>query len=193
MERHDQLVRAGLRVLLRVSGKRGLRYLRFRGFQIDRTYAAFDSLPEYEQTGRIAETLMGEVLAGRISGLEVAYMQYISHARQQAAISQVLPMAHIEAPRPRMPTSGWQVEYEFIPSAAEILRNLLPATVRLRLWQCFLDASICEQVMRIAAMRAARENADEMIHDLTVRYNRTRQAGITAELAEIMGGRTPRE
>jgi len=60
--------------------------------------------------------------------------------------------------------------------------------VRLRLYQCFLDAAVTEQVSRIRAMRAATENADEMIHDLTVLYNRTRQAQITTELAEIIGG-----
>ena len=71
--------------------------------------------------------------------------------------------------------------------------RLLPATVRLRLYQCFLDASVTEQVARIQAMRSATENADEMIHDLTVRYNRTRQAQITTELAEIMGGAVSRK
>jgi len=190
MERHDQLVGAGYRVLLQVSGKRGSRRLQFRGFQIDQVYAAFDFLPEYEAIGRIAEALMREFMIGRIGGLEVVYMQYISSARQQPAVSQLLPMAHVEAPRRLMPTSASPMEYELIPSADEILRNLLPATVRLRLWQCFLDASISERVMRMTAMRAATENADAMIHDLTVRYNRMRQAQITTELAEIVGGRT---
>ena len=71
----------------------------------------------------------------------------------------------------------------------DILDELLPATVKVRLFQLFQDTSVSEQVMRIAAMRAATENADEMIHTLTVRYNRMRQAQITTELAEIMGGR----
>jgi F-type H+-transporting ATPase subunit gamma len=70
-----------------------------------------------------------------------------------------------------------------------VLGELLPATVRLRMYQCFLDAAVSEQVMRIRSMKAATDNAEEMIRNLTLQYNRTRQAQITTELAEIIGGR----
>ena len=79
--------------------------------------------------------------------------------------------------------------YDFVPGPREVLSRLLPATVKLGLYQAFLDAAVSEQIARMTSMRAATENADEMIHALTIRYNRTRQSQITTELAEIMGGR----
>ncbi len=131
---------------------------------------------------------MTDFVAGRIGGLEVAYMQYLSSGRQSAVIAQVLPLTYATPPAT---TPGLApVPYEFVPSPREILDRLLPATVRLRLYQCFLDAAVTEQMARIQAMRAATDNADDMLHNLTVRYNRDRQAQITTELAEILGGST---
>jgi F-type H+-transporting ATPase subunit gamma len=98
----------------------------------------------------------------------------------------MLPLSGLEPAKPQAATTS--AAYEFIPSGKAILEQLLPATVRVRLFQCFLDAAVAEQVARMAAMKAATENADEMTHTLTVRYNRTRQSQITTELAEIMGG-----
>jgi len=188
-ERHRQLVEADYEVVLWASGRRGVRWLESAGFEIDRVVAGAESPRDYGRIAQLAEELMGWFIAGRISGLEVAYMQYVSSSRQGPAISQILPMEFVEPPRGLAAPPGEPVPYEFMPSAAEVLAKLLPAAARSRLWQCFLDAAISEQVMRVAAMKAATDNADEMIHDLTVRYNRSRQAQITAELAEIMGGR----
>ena len=192
-ERYGQMTEADYDVVVWVSGSRGIRHLRYRHFEIDRTFTEFEGLPDYHRIGELAEQIMGEFLAGRISGLEVAYMQYISATRHQPAISQILPMEFVEPAQRFVSTPGEATTYEFMPSAEEVLRNLLPATVRLRLWQCFLDAGIGEQVTRMAAMHAASENADDMIHDLTVRYNRMRQAQITSELSEIIGGRMGQE
>lgn len=190
MTRYRQLADAGYEVALHVSGKRGIQNVKYRGYEIERAYTEFDFLPPYEAVGRIAEELMTDFMAGKIGGVEVAYMQYFSSSRQRPAISQILPMEHIAPPEPSFGLhAGERIEYELAPSPEQIMRNLFPATVRLRLWQCFLDASIAQRVMRIAAMHAATDNADDMIRNLTVRYNRMRQGQITAELSEIIGGR----
>ncbi|MHC4294662.1 MAG: ATP synthase F1 subunit gamma [Planctomycetota bacterium] len=189
MERYEQLVEAEYKVALHVSGKRGVQWLRFRNFEIEKVYTGFGYLPEYRAIGEVAEQIMEQFIDGQISGLEVAYMQYVSASRQRPAISQILPMSYIEPPERSAPIPGTTMKYELLPGGAEILRNLLPATVRLRLWQCFLDAGISEQLMRIHAMRNATENADDMIRELTRTYNRARQAQITSELTDIMGGR----
>jgi len=188
-ERRRQLAEAGYEFLIWASGTKGLGWLRFRRLEVDRILTGFGFLPTHELAGALAEEIISDFLAGRISGLEVAYMQYISRARQEPAIAQVLPMKFIEPPRRFSATAGEPTAYEFMPSAQEVLRNLLPATVRMRLWQCFLDAGISEHAMRASSMRNATDNADDMIKDLTLTYNRMRQAQITAELAEIMGGR----
>jgi F-type H+-transporting ATPase subunit gamma len=80
------------------------------------------------------------------------------------------------------------VQYEFSPDPKELLAELLPATVRIRLFQCFTDATVSEQVGRMVAMKAATDAAGEMITALTRQYNRARQTQITMELLDIVGG-----
>jgi F-type H+-transporting ATPase subunit gamma len=190
MQRRKQLLDADYEVRLHVAGRRGIQYMRFRELEIEKTYTAFGDVPAYDAVGRIAHELMQRFMDDEISGVEVAYMQYRSSSEQRPAIAQLLPMAYIEAPKRFTPMGAMNdVQYELVPDAQRILRNLLPATVRLRLWQCFLDASVSEAVQRMGAMRAATENADEMIRELSLAYNRIRQGQITRELAEIMGGR----
>jgi ATP synthase F1 gamma subunit len=81
-----------------------------------------------------------------------------------------------------------QVQYEFIPDAKGILEEILPVSFKVRLFKCLLDAAVSEQIARRVAMKAATENADEIIKAITQEYNRARQAKITKELAEIIGG-----
>ena len=81
-----------------------------------------------------------------------------------------------------------EVIYDFSPAPKELLDYLLPLTVKTALFQCFLDATTSEHVMRMVAMTSATDNADKMLKSLTMQYNRARQTQITTELAEIMGG-----
>jgi F-type H+-transporting ATPase subunit gamma len=185
-----QLRGAGYEMLVYVVGKRGVRHFRFRGMTMDRELAELGDLPDYEAVCDVADELMDDFLADRISGVEVAFMQFVSSGHQTPVIAQILPMSNIEPPPRPGPAGGRPAPYDLIPAAGSILADLLPATVRLRLYQCFLDSSLSEQIMRIQAMRSATENADEMLHDLRVQYNRLRQSQITTELAEIVGGST---
>ena len=79
-------------------------------------------------------------------------------------------------------------DYDFYPSAQSILEELLPASFMARLFKCFLDSAVSEQVARMVAMKAASENAGGLIKDLSRRYNRARQSQITGEIMEILGG-----
>ena len=78
--------------------------------------------------------------------------------------------------------------YEFLPSAESILAEVVPASFKVKLFKCFLDAAVSEQIARMVAMKSATENADDIIRDLSMSYNRTRQGQITGELLEVMGG-----
>ena len=89
--------------------------------------------------------------------------------------------AATDAPSPK-------VQYEFSPEPKELLSLLLPQTVKVRLFQCFTDAAVSEQVARMVAMKTATEAAEDMIKTLTRRYNRARQTQITMELLDIVGG-----
>lgn len=192
LTRKARLGAAGHEVLLFAVGKKGIQLLKFLKVPIDREYDQFGYLPDYAEVCPLADELIDLCLAGDIGALEVAYMQFISPGKQAPAIAQLMPLTPDESD----PSDGSDrdaieapVTYEFIPSPQEILDRLLPASVRLRLHQCFLDAAVGEQIARITAMRAGTENADDMIKTLTRRYNRLRQSQITTELAEILGGR----
>ena len=182
VDRIRKLSSDGCDIELYAVGKKGIHYLNYQKCRIDRSYTNFNYIPDFAAVAAIGEEFISAFSAGRISSLDAVYTQYLSSGHQEPAILRILPMA-----RPVAKDKSRTI-FEFIPSPREILQTLLPAVVRLRLYQCFLDASVSEQFSRVRAMKAATENADEMIHNLTVRYNRTRQAQITTELAEIMGG-----
>src|SRR5262249_34465336 len=125
-----------------------------------------------------------EYTSGEVDRVEVAYMKFLSSARQAPVLESLLPLAPVEA----KPQTTRTVEYEFLPAAAEILEQILPESFKVRLFKCFLDAAVSEQIARRAAMTQATESAEEMGKTLTREYNRARQGQITKELAEIVGG-----
>jgi F-type H+-transporting ATPase subunit gamma len=123
-------------------------------------------------------------------------MKFINAARQTAVVETLLPLSSLApdptrraAPRegPESAAKG-NIEYEFLPSAGEILQEILPMSFKIRLFKCFLDAGVSEQIARKTAMKAATENAGDMIKMLSLKYNRARQAQITKEISEIIGG-----
>ena len=187
-ERMGQLAESGYKVVLHVIGKRGSQYFRFRGVKVAREHRDFDDVPQYESIRQVAVELINSYLAGEISDLEIGYMQFISAGRQRASIAQILPMSDLPDVAGKMPGQE-SLPYEFHPSPEELFEKLMPAAVIQKIYQCFMDAAVSEQVMRIGAMHGATEAADEMIQKMTVKYNRVRQSQITTELAEIMGGR----
>ena len=81
-----------------------------------------------------------------------------------------------------------EVDYEFVPGARDILQELLPLSFKVRLFKCFLDAAVSEQIARRVAMKAATENAADLIKSLSQQYNRARQANITKEISELIAG-----
>ncbi len=192
MERKAQLEDHGCGVQLHVVGKKGIQSLSHKGVEIYKAYNDFEDLPSYPQVNLLAETIMNEFLGGRIGGMEIACIQFRSAGRQHPAIVPVVPLDELVGSKERLSVAE-PASMEFFPSPGEILDTLLPATIRQRVYQCFLDSAVSEQIMRIAAMRGATDSADDMIHDLKVQYNRTRQSAITTELAEIMGGRANME
>jgi F-type H+-transporting ATPase subunit gamma len=187
MDRTVQLQTAGYELNLHVVGKRGLQYMQSRRYVVERSHTDLGYLPDYTRVTGLADQIVGDFLAGRISGLEVAYMQFVSAGRQRPVVAPLLPMSAV-APPARPPMLRVVVPYDMLPSPQAVLDRLLPLTLRLRLYQCFLDSAVAEQMARMAAMQSASDNAEDMIHELTVLYNRMRQTQITTELSEIMGG-----
>ena len=116
-------------------------------------------------------------------------MNFISAGVQKAEITQLLPLASVEATKPgEAKAAKLNAIYDFIPDAESLLGELLPLTVKTAFYQSFLDATTSEHVARMIAMKSATDNADKMVKTLTMQYNRARQSQITTELSEIMGG-----
>ena len=179
----------GISTSLEVSGKRGIKFLNYQEIDMAETYTHFEDSPTFAEVDQLGSRFVDDFIAGRIDRLDVAYTEFHSIARQEAVIETILPLSSLAVGDTSAEAkSAPAFEYEFQPSASEILEEIVPAAFRARLFKCFLDAAVSEQIARMVAMKGATENADEMAGDLKQQYNRARQAGITSELAEIIGG-----
>jgi len=177
---------AGRAAELHVFGKKGIAFFRFQKQAMAEQNTAIGDTPKFEDVEPVVNGLIEAFLEGRISAVHVAYMRFYTAGRQRPEIVQLLPL--VQAQPAGEAAAKKAIEYEFRPDAATLLAELLPATVRIRLFQAFLDASVSEQIARMVAMKAATEASEEMIKTLTRQYNRARQTSITMELLDIVGG-----
>ena len=178
-------------VRMEVSGKRGISGFKFREIEIHESFTNFDDQPLYSEVEAIADRYLQEYAAGKLDRLDVTYTKFFSVARQQIVNETLLPLGSLEGadtPVDEEVQAGRQSLYEFIPSAESILEEVVPTSFKIKLFKCFLDAAVSEQVARMVAMKSATENANEMIKDLSRTYNRARQSQITGEIMEVIGG-----
>jgi len=180
-----ELKEKGIEYSLEVSGKRGIKFLNYQKMAIQKQYTNFEDQPSFAAVNELGSRFVEDYIAGRIDRLDVAYTQFHSSSKQFAVVESLLPIASLGGGGS---ASESEMDYEFLPSATEILAEIVPAAFRAKLFKCFLDAAVSEQIARMVAMKGATENADEMAGALKQQYNRARQAGITSELAEIIGG-----
>jgi F-type H+-transporting ATPase subunit gamma len=190
-QRIRQLRETGTTLHLDLSGKRAITYFRYQRIPAEQTYTQFEDKPQFDEVDVIANRYLEAFIAGRVDRVEVAYMKFLNAARQAPVVETLLPLSSAAPPvRQRSATQAvaTPVEYEFLPNAQDILQELLPVSFKVRLFKCFLDAAVSEQIARRVTMKSATENADEMIKGLSRDYNRARQAQITKEIAEVIGG-----
>ena len=171
---------------LQISGKRGISAFRFRQIEPQETFTEFEDRPSFEEVQRLASKYLEAYEAGQLDRLDVAYTKFESLSRQQAVVETLLPLAELEDVEEEEETA--ELQYEFLPSAESILDEVVPASFKVKLFKCFLDAAVSEQIARMMALKAATENADTMIDHLSMTYNRARQGQITSELLEVIGG-----
>ena len=175
---------------LEVSGKRGIGAFKFRGVVADTTYTHFEDKPTYDEVDVLASRFLEEYTLGKLDRLDVVYMKFLTPARQVATVETLLPLGSLgEAPAEgEDPARNSESMYEFLPSAASILHEVVPASFKVRLFKCFLDSAVSEQIARMIAMKSATENAGDLIKQLSMTFNRARQSQITSELIDIIGG-----
>lgn len=196
LEHIDQAGEAGGQVNTIMVRKKGVNYFRFLKREMAETILGIGDMPTFDEIEPIAEKLMDRFKAGEIASAHVAYMRFYSTSLQKPEVIQLLPLTR-EEPAEGEDTGGapaagaaqpGTTQYEFMPDPQELLDELLPATVRLRLYQAFTDAAVSEQIARMVAMKSATTAAEEKIKQLTREYNRARQTAITMELLDIVGG-----
>lgn len=187
LKRHQELEANGQNVRLEVSGKRGISFLKFQGTTASHTYTHFEDRPTFEEVDELASRYITEYIEGKIDRLDVAYTEFISSSKQEAVVHSLLPIGALESSDTESSASQ-KYDYEFLPSAQEILEEIVPTAFKARLFKCFLDAAVSEQIARMVAMKGATENANEMVGTLSAQYNRARQTQITSEILEIIGG-----
>jgi len=178
---------AGETVDIYAIGKKGISYLKFLGRPLAATDTRFEDKPQFSEVEPMATQLMDAYERREIDAVHVAYMRFFSTGVQRPQVLQLLP---IEPPTADAETgaAAAPVQYDFTPPPKELLAELLPETVKVRLFQCFIDAAVSEQTARMVAMKAATDAAGDMVRTLTQHYNRARQTQITLELLDIVSG-----
>jgi F-type H+-transporting ATPase subunit gamma len=175
-------------VRLEVSGKRGISAFRFRGIQPVESFTHFNDRPAYAEVELLANRYMQWYITGELDRLDVVYTKFESMSRMYPVAETLLPLSAVGGEENDAEGSLGESQYEFLPSAKSILEELVPMSFKTRFFKCFLDAAVTEQVSRMMAMKAATENADTMIGNLTMTYNRARQTQITSEILEVISG-----
>lgn len=178
----------GATLHLELSGKRAINYYRFQGIVPEKTFTHFEDKPRFEEVEELADRYIAGYSSGALDQVQVCYMKFLNAARQMPVVETLLPLEAPKAAESGDTKSSTKVDYEYLPNPKDILEEILPVAFKVRLFKAFLDAAVSEQIARRVAMKAATENAGDMIKTLTRQYNRARQAQITKEIAEVIGG-----
>jgi F-type H+-transporting ATPase subunit gamma len=173
-------------------GKKAESYLRFRRYRIDAAFTGMSDQPTYEDARTVARAVLGPFEAGDVDRVQLVYTRFLSAGSQVVEEATLMPLDPAGIGLGGEATEGESgqpsASYEFEPGADEILTRLLPRYVEARIFAAQLDASASEHAARQRAMKAATDNADDLITRLTRVMNRARQDAITTEIMEIVGG-----
>jgi F-type H+-transporting ATPase subunit gamma len=175
----------GVEPKLYVTGRKGLGYYRFRQRPIERSWTGFSDRPSYEDARAVVDVLVEAFLDHRVDEIHAVFTDFVSAGTQRAVARRFVPLVIEEVEEgPPEPIP----QYLFEPSPERLLDALLPRYVQARVFTAMLESTASEHAARRRAMKAATDNAEELIEDLTREYNQARQAQITQEIMEIVGG-----
>jgi len=187
-QRIIDLRREGKDVRIFAIGKKAQTYFRYRGYRIERSFLAVTDTPGYGDARAVANSVMGAYASGEVDAVEAFFSRFQSAMTQVPTRYDLLPIQPPESPVVSDGPPPIPVDYSYEPSPGEILDRLLPRYVEAIIFNMLLEASASEHSARRRAMKAATDNADDLIRALTMSANRARQADITTEISEIVGG-----
>lgn len=169
-------------------GKKVSDYFSKQKYSIYKKYVGLFANLHFGQARTIAQQMVDAYLSGQCDMVKVIYNEFKSVIQQRIIIEQLLPIPPEQLPQIKDLHSLSQVDYIYEPSSREIIDNLLPRHLNFQMWHILLESSTAEEGARMTAMNNATDNAQELIRDLTLLYNKARQASITKELLEIVSG-----
>ncbi len=178
---------------LEVSGKRGMQFFKFQQIPTAAFYSHFEEKPQFDEVDKLAQKFIDLYTSGQVDRVIVVYQKFTSISKQAPVVETLLPLSSVAVETtskkavPEAP-AGPKASYDFYPDAGAILGELVPVAFKVRLFKCFLDSAVGEQIARRVAMKAATENAGDLIKEVSRLYNRTRQANITKEISELIAG-----
>jgi F-type H+-transporting ATPase subunit gamma len=175
----------GIEPKLYVTGRKGVAYYRFRRRPIEESWTGFSHGPSYDDARTVVRVVVEAFLDHQVDQIHAVFTDFVSAATQRAVARRFVPLV-IEEVEEGPPEPIPQYLYE--PSPERLLDALLPRYVEARVFTAMLESAASEHAARRRAMKAATDNAEELIEDLTREYNQARQAQITQEIMEIVGG-----
>ncbi len=181
-----ELKERGLDVRAYLVGRKAVNFYKFRNREIAGSWTGFSDNPTFENAKEVAFSLAQEFL-GDSDEIHIVYTTFKSMITQQPVATRMLPML-LDSPNGASKPEGLLPEYEFEPNATEVLNALLPRYVEARVFNAMLQSAASEHAARRRAMKSATDNADDLIKSLTRLANAARQAEITQEISEIVGG-----
>ena len=178
----------GIEPVLYVAGRKGIGWHRFRELELADSWSGFSAAPKYRDAQRIATALLEAFNAeeGGVDEIHLVATEFVSMLTQRAVVHRLLPLEVQETDE--APPTGPMPIYDFEPSPEDVLNSLLPWYVESRLFHALLDSAASEIAARRRAMKSATDNANELIEQLSREANKARQAEITQEISEIVGG-----
>jgi len=185
---------AGKKVKLSIIGTKGKNHFKYMGRQLEKVYENLSDYPKFLDGREIANDLIADYLNDGVDRVELFYTRFKNAAEQQPLLKQILPIPLSEF-KEKMNTKGDGAkagenitDFLFEPSAGEVLSSLIPEYIYTIIYDALLESTASETGSRMTAMRSASDSSDEMVKDLTRKYQRARQQQITIEIAEIVSG-----
>jgi F-type H+-transporting ATPase subunit gamma len=180
----------GVEPVIYVSGSKGLTWHRFRGLDVADSWTGFSEAPQHDNAREITQTLFEAFSQpaedGGVDEIHIIYTEFVSMLTQNAVVRRILPLVIEETSEESV--SGPIPLYEFEPSPQAVLDALLPWYVESRIYIALLEAAASEIAARRRAMKSATDNANDLLEEFTREANKARQAEITQEISEIVGG-----
>jgi F-type H+-transporting ATPase subunit gamma len=172
------------KIELATIGRKAKDFLRARKLEVRKDFLGVHQGLTYEKAEAIAQEYVGRFVAGEVDAVFLCYNEFKSAIAQTPVVVQLLP---IQPPQAEVANAA-SIDFVYEPSREALLADLLPRHVAMQVWRALLESAASEHGARMSAMESATKNAEEMIAALTLQYNRARQAYVTKELMEIVGG-----